>query len=66
MARADFGASEYNYAVAVEADNQIVVAGQASSHFALARFNTDGSLDGGFGGDGKVTTTVDYSDFVMP
>jgi uncharacterized delta-60 repeat protein len=47
------------YAVAVQVDGKIVAAGQAGSKnpkFALARYNTDGSLDTSFGGDGKVTT----------
>ena len=48
------------YAVAVQADGRIVVAGYAviggDKDFALARLNLDGSLDTGFGGDGRVTT----------
>jgi uncharacterized delta-60 repeat protein len=48
-------------AVALQADGKIVVAGVASfsstdDRFALARYNTDGSLDPTFDGDGKVTT----------
>ncbi len=50
----------YAYAVKVQGDNKIVVAGQAwngtSVNFALARYNTDGSLDNTFGVDGKQTT----------
>ncbi|MFD0508614.1 hypothetical protein ACFQ0G_49030 [Streptomyces chiangmaiensis] len=43
--------------VAVQPDGKIVAAGYAAFDFALARYNTDGSLDGGFGGgDGKVTS----------
>jgi uncharacterized delta-60 repeat protein len=46
--------------VAIQADGRIVAAGYAlvsgSIDFALARFNTDGSLDTTFSGDGKVTT----------
>jgi uncharacterized delta-60 repeat protein len=46
--------------VAIQADGKIVAAGSASagigSAFALARYNTDGTLDPTFGGDGKVTT----------
>ena len=46
----------------MQADGKIVVAGGtsngSSSDFALARYNTDGSLDTGFGtaGDGMLTT----------
>jgi uncharacterized delta-60 repeat protein len=47
--------------VAIQADGKIVVAGAADaacscSRFALARYETDGSLDATFGGDGTVTT----------
>ena len=47
-------------AVAIQPDGKIVVAGIASAgtagNFALARYNTDGSLDASFGSLGKVTT----------
>src|SRR5438093_9711753 len=47
-------------AVAIQVDGKIVVAGVAvvsgNSHFALARYNTDGTLDASFGAGGKVTT----------
>lgn len=47
--------------VAIQADGKIVVAGAADaacscSRFALVRYETDGSLDATFGGDGTVTT----------
>jgi uncharacterized delta-60 repeat protein len=53
-------------AVAVQPDGKIVVAGLSTTgglvnpdaDFALARYNTDGSLDASFGGDGKVTTDL--------
>ncbi|MCX5192809.1 calcium-binding protein [Streptomyces sp. NBC_00249] len=41
--------------LALQSDGRIVAAG-TSSGFALARYNTDGSLDATFDGDGKVTT----------
>ena len=49
------------YGVAIQADGKIVAAGDAGlrsgdSRFAVARYNTDGTLDTSFGGDGKVTT----------
>ena len=48
--------------VLVQADGKIVLAGFAqiggNYDFAVARYNTDGSLDTGFGGDGMVTTAV--------
>jgi uncharacterized delta-60 repeat protein len=57
----DFGAVEGVAAVAVQSDGKIVAAGStgsggSSSDFALARYRHDGSLDGSFGGDGKVVT----------
>lgn len=48
------------YAIALQPNGKIVVAGFAytgsSYDFALARYNTDGSLDATFGNGGKVTT----------
>ena len=46
-------------AVLVQPDGKLVTAGVAdatpqSTHLALARYNPDGTLDQGFGGDGKV------------
>jgi uncharacterized delta-60 repeat protein len=48
--------------VAIQSDGKIVVAGMAQdpvlvSQFALARYDTSGNLDGGFGAGGKVMTT---------
>ncbi|MFD8009058.1 calcium-binding protein [Streptomyces sp. NPDC058955] len=42
--------------VALQSDGRIVAAGAYGGDFALARYNTGGSLDPDFGGDGKVTT----------
>jgi uncharacterized delta-60 repeat protein len=42
--------------VAIQADGKIVAAGGSASSFALARYNSDGSLDTSFGTAGKVTT----------
>ena len=54
-------------AVAIQPDGKIVVAGSAAANapgpdipvtrFALARYNSDGSLDPTFDGDGKLTTS---------
>ena len=43
-------------AVAIQADGKIVTAGEGGHTFALARYETNGSLDATFDGDGKVTT----------
>jgi uncharacterized delta-60 repeat protein len=61
----DFGGNLYDraYSAAIQTDGKIVVAGYSSGEggssvhdFALARYNSDGSLDTTFDGDGKVTT----------
>jgi uncharacterized delta-60 repeat protein len=66
----DICGSDIAYAVAVQPDGRIVVAGDTmvfgidplkgaiNRDFALARYNADGTLDTTFGGDGKVTTDV--------
>jgi uncharacterized delta-60 repeat protein len=56
-----FGSSDLARAVALDPEGKIVVAGIASNSslnddFALARYNTDGSLDTSFGTGGKVST----------
>ena len=62
VATAAFGSydSSMGRAVALQADGKIVVAGGtfggASWDFALARFNSDGSLDTSFSDDGKLLT----------
>src|SRR5215471_17957347 len=54
------GSGDSASSVAVQADGKIVAAGASSinfqSDFALARYNTDGTLDAAFGTGGKVTT----------
>jgi|GEM_PF-1067578 len=52
--------------VLVQPDGKILVGGSASvgatDHVAVVRYNSDGSLDTSFGGDGKVTTPIsDYA-----
>jgi uncharacterized delta-60 repeat protein len=53
---------ERGYSVAIQSDNKLVVAGStfdgSMMNFAVVRYNTDGSLDTTFGGDGKVTTDI--------
>ena len=53
------------YGLAIQPDGKIVVAGTSGfARFALARYNTDGSLDTSFSGDGKLTTNLTpYDDF---
>ncbi|MFZ2724978.1 MAG: hypothetical protein WAX77_01870 [Methylococcaceae bacterium] len=53
----DFNATEDSAAsVALQADGKIIVAGSSADNFALARYNTDGSLDKSFHDGGKLTT----------
>jgi uncharacterized delta-60 repeat protein len=52
---------DYAHSVAIQTDGKVVVAGSAvgsstGEDFALARYNTNGSLDTSFGSGGKVTT----------
>jgi len=48
--------------IAIQSDGNIVAAGSATSSgnmdIAVVRYNTDGSLDTTFSGDGKVTTAI--------
>jgi len=57
------GGTDVARALLIQADDKIVVGGEASLtvsglDFALARYNTDGSLDAGFGNGGKQTTAL--------
>ena len=54
----DMGNGEVVNDLTVYPDGKILLAGQANDHFALARFNSDGTLDTSFGTTGKVYTTV--------
>jgi uncharacterized delta-60 repeat protein len=46
------------YSVAVQPDGKIVAAGLAGPDIALARYNSNGTLDTSFGAGGKVTTDI--------
>ena len=54
---------DIGYGVAVQSDGKIVVAGHSfngsNNDFAITRYNTDGTLDVGFGTGGKVITAFD-------
>ena len=55
----DFGGFDTASATAIQPDGKIVVVGGSNDRedrFAVARYNTNGSLDETFGGDGTVTT----------
>jgi uncharacterized delta-60 repeat protein len=57
----NFGRQDYGLALARQTDGKIVVAGYSfgstAADFAVARYNSNGSLDTTFDGDGKVTTS---------
>lgn len=55
------GRQDYSLAVAIQSDGKIVAAGSIETQtgqddFGVVRYNTDGSLDTTFDGDGKVST----------
>jgi uncharacterized delta-60 repeat protein len=52
----DSGSADEAHAVAVQSDGKIVAAGDSVDHFALARYDTGGSLDSAFG-DGDEAAT---------
>ena len=54
---------DYAYGLAMQPDGKLVLAGDAGAggsrgRFAVARYESDGSLDTSFGGDGTVTTNI--------
>ena len=53
---ADFRGIDVAYALRVQPDGKLVAAGASTNDFALARYNTDGSLDLDFGTCGRVIT----------
>ena len=64
LVRTDFANTyEYGFAVMVQPDGKIVVAGQSGIypvfHAALARYNPNGGLDPTFGSGGKTTAALD-------
>ncbi len=61
----DFGGYDIAYSMAVQSDGKVVVIGSTRPpleispiQLVLARYNTDGSLDNSFDGDGKVITDL--------
>jgi uncharacterized delta-60 repeat protein len=58
----DFGATDEAISVVIQPDGKIVVAGNSDTQFAIARYNTDGSLDNTFSGDGKLIISMGFAD----
>ena len=50
------------HAIVLQANGRIVLVGEASGRFALARYRTGGNLDDTFGGNGKVRTRFGSND----
>jgi serralysin len=50
------GGSSDGQSCVIQNDGKIIVVGRSRKDFALARYNTDGTLDHSFSGDGKQTT----------
>src|SRR6185436_5457372 len=48
------------YAMTIQSDGKIVVAGGSNGDFALSRYNGDGNLDSTFGTNGTVLTDFGY------
>lgn len=63
-AMGDINNFDYAYAVAIQSDGKIVVGGSSglyggtTENFALARYNTNGSLDSTFGNEGKASADI--------
>lgn len=51
----DFSGNDTAFAALIQADGKIVVGGQGAGKFALARYDSGGTLDPGFGTGGKAT-----------
>jgi len=52
------GTTDAGNAVLLQTNGKIIIAGTSDNHFALARYDTDGSLDSSFGTGGIVTTNI--------
>lgn len=52
----DFGSDDYALDVVIQPDSKITAVGASDNDFALARYNSDGSLDTSFGNGGLVVT----------
>jgi uncharacterized delta-60 repeat protein len=48
--------------VRIQADGKIIVVGHAKGNFALARYNTNGTLDTTFSGDGRTLVNFGFDD----
>lgn len=60
----DLGGSDSAYAVGIQADGKIVVAGSTSGDYGLVRYQSNGVVDSSFGTDGVVYTDIGANDSV--
>ncbi|MEO7801572.1 MAG: Ig-like domain-containing protein, partial [Ginsengibacter sp.] len=61
----DFGSDDHASSIALQPDGKIIVAGSTGFYdkdYAIARYNTNGSLDNSFSNDGLQTTDFSSSD----
>lgn len=62
----DFGNDDIGYSIALQSDGKILFAGRSYNgtdyDFAIARYNTDGTIDNTFSVDGKVTSDFGGND----
>jgi uncharacterized delta-60 repeat protein len=56
------GSGAHGRDVRIQADGKIIVVGHAKGNFALARYNTNGTLDTTFSGDGRVLINFGFND----
>ena len=59
----NLGSNDYGYALVIQSDDKLLVAGSSGSDFALARYTSDGNIDTTFGSNGKVITDFGGQDF---
>jgi uncharacterized delta-60 repeat protein len=58
----NFGSSSEIRSIALQSDGKIVAAGFSADNFTISRYNSNGTLDNTFSGDGKLTTDMGSSD----
>jgi uncharacterized delta-60 repeat protein len=63
MLTTDIDAVDFATCMAIQADGKILLAGTCGvGYFTLVRYNSDGSLDSSFSGDGMLTTDIGSTD----
>jgi uncharacterized delta-60 repeat protein len=58
----DLGGGDVAAAVLLQPDGKIIVGGTADNHFAVARFNENGTPDNSFSGDGRQDIPMGFAD----